>query len=56
MIAWLRAWATTLHIKFFERDLYRMLTQDLDMNEFSEVHQPGDDEMHWTPLANPPNH
>ncbi len=40
---WLSAWATTLHIKFFERDTYRAVTGPFDPDDFMEVGPPDDD-------------
>ncbi len=39
---WLSAWATTLHIKFFERDTYRAVTAKFDPDDFIEVGPPSD--------------
>lgn len=49
MISWLRSWAATLRIKFFERELYRELTRPLDLGDFGEVGPPGDDSARWSP-------
>jgi len=38
--AWLNSWATTLHIRFFERETYRVLTQPIDAGDFEEVPRP----------------
>lgn len=42
MIAWLRGWATTLHIMIFERETYRLLRDysEFDEDDFVEAPRP----------------
>ncbi len=40
---WLREWAVTLQIKFFEPSLYRDLTTPFDYDMYEEVERPS-----WT--------
>lgn len=37
---WLSSWGTTLHIRFFERGTYRVLTEPFDPDNFTEAGPP----------------
>lgn len=40
-IIWLQAWYETLYIKFRQPELYRALTEPIDLADFGEVGPPG---------------
>ena len=40
LAAWLSSWATTLHIMIFERSTWKLLRDDIDLDDFTEVFRP----------------
>jgi hypothetical protein len=38
--AWFAGWYLTLHIKYREPELFRILTEPLDLDDFEEVEPP----------------
>jgi len=47
LAAWLSSWAATLHIKFFERDTYRVLTEPFDPDDYVEVGPQETGDWYW---------